>query len=423
MKRVSLLLLLFVVAYTHASCQQGPSGIRGPPGYNGTNGVDGVNGVDGTNGVDGASITGATGPRGATGAAGSAGGPGAIGPVGATGAAGATGAMGPTGPSGKDGMNGTSIVGDTGPTGPAGTTTDSSYAEYVHLIASPNSNVPPGTALTVDTEVVNTVPSSIVMVTSCAGGTGWTLNGAGTYIVDYETSLVGSSSVALYMGADCGSLAIDTNTISGSTTSTTWIHGRAAVVVPDATPVIFVVSSVVGNADVTTAGSAAGFFVIRVSILKTGAGPVGATGATGPMGSTVSTVSYYNLTLSGPWTDPQGPYNISFTKTGQMVMVALPYVLFATNQSVIASITSSNFVVDPSLLPSSIYRASVSDVLNAASDGGDFANNQSPDTWYNLAFTGSVGTLFIYTHTTSGSFSGSGQIATEPVTLSYVTDA
>jgi hypothetical protein len=40
-------------------------------------------------------------------------------------------------------------------------------------------------------------------------------------------SLASAGSVAIYTGANSASLSIDTNTISGSTTATTWIHGRA----------------------------------------------------------------------------------------------------------------------------------------------------------------------------------------------------
>lgn len=137
-------------------------------------------------------------------------------------------------------------------------------AEYIRLIQTPNDSRPPGTAFLIDTEVLNTMPGNVT-ASAGAGGTVFTLT-AGTYSFDYETSLTASGSIALYTGPTSGSLAIDNNTISGSTTGTTWIHGRAYVVV--ATTLVVAVSSVVGVAAVTTSGSAAGFYTIRVTIAR-----------------------------------------------------------------------------------------------------------------------------------------------------------
>jgi cytochrome c oxidase assembly factor CtaG len=78
-------------------------------------------------------------------------------------------------------------------------------------------------------------------------------------------SLASAGSVAIYTGPTAASLSIDTNTISGSTTATTWIHGRAIEYV--STSLVIAISSVVGTADVTTAGTASAY-MIRLSILK-----------------------------------------------------------------------------------------------------------------------------------------------------------
>jgi hypothetical protein len=78
-------------------------------------------------------------------------------------------------------------------------------------------------------------------------------------------SLASAGSVAIYSGADAVSLAIDTNTVSGSTTATTWIHGRSLESV--LTSLVIAISSVVGTADVTTAGNDTSF-MIRLTILK-----------------------------------------------------------------------------------------------------------------------------------------------------------
>ena len=103
------------------------------------------------------------------------------------------------------------------------------------------------------------------MASAGAGGTVFTL-GPGTFIIDYETSLVSAGSIAIYSGPSSGSLSIDTNTVVGSTTATTWIHGRAIEVV--ANTLVIAISSVVGTAAVTTAGTDSSSYMIRVTILK-----------------------------------------------------------------------------------------------------------------------------------------------------------
>jgi hypothetical protein len=87
----------------------------------------------------------------------------------------------------------------------------------------------------------------------------------GVYVIDYETSLTSAGSIAIYSGPTIGTISIDTNTISGSTTATTWIHGRAIINV--ITPLVFGISSVVGAAAVTTAGTSS-LHMIRLTILK-----------------------------------------------------------------------------------------------------------------------------------------------------------
>ena len=88
----------------------------------------------------------------------------------------------------------------------------------------------------------------------------------GIYIIDYETSLTAAGSLAIYTGPTSAALAIDTNTISGSTTATTWIHGRSIQSV--LTTLVFAISPVVGTANVTTAGTSADLYMIRLTIIK-----------------------------------------------------------------------------------------------------------------------------------------------------------
>ncbi len=220
----------------------GPTGIAGPTGSNsgftgptGSSGTAGVTGPTGSNsGFTGA--TGVTGPTGATGATG-------VGPTGATGA----GPTGATGPTGQAGTGGFSVL----------------ASEYIQTIQSPNNSVPPGTAFSFNTDVFAT--NTNVVKSAGAGGHVFTL-AAGIYIFDYEMSLGSAGSVAIYKGPNAGALAIDNNTIAGSSTATTWIHGRA---VEQATAgQVFAISSVVGTAAVVPAGTAAGFFMIRLTILQ-----------------------------------------------------------------------------------------------------------------------------------------------------------
>jgi hypothetical protein len=84
--------------------------------------------------------------------------------------------------------------------------------------------------------------------------------------MDYEMSLASAASVGIYSGPTSDSMTLDTNTVSGSSTGTTWIHGRAIVVVVSSQ--VFEISSVVGTASVVTAGTDAGSFMIRLTILK-----------------------------------------------------------------------------------------------------------------------------------------------------------
>jgi len=153
------------------------------------------------------------------------------------------------------------VLGQCAPTGGLGA------AEFVRTIQTPNNSVPPGTAFTIDTDVFNSVPSEIVASAS-NGGTVFSLNAAGTYALDYEMSLNGAGSVGVYEGPSAGSLSLDTNTIAGSSTANTWIHGRAFVIVGSGAPVLFEISSVVGTASVGVAGTAPSVFMIRLTIVK-----------------------------------------------------------------------------------------------------------------------------------------------------------
>jgi len=111
--------------------------------------------------------------------------------------------------------------------------------------------------------VINTVPIDIVP-SAGAGGTVFTLT-AGLYVIDYEMSLGSASSVGLMTGPTSGSLVLDANTVAGSSTATTWIHGRSVINV--ATVLVIAVTSVVGTAAVVLAGTSTEY-MIRIIIMK-----------------------------------------------------------------------------------------------------------------------------------------------------------
>ena len=175
------------------------------------------------------------------------------------------GKRGHTGPGGPAG-----IQGPRGIQGPPGSL---SYAEYVQTVISTNGSVAPG-ALTAfnfgTTPVVDTIGLN-------PGQTGLTQGNyfylpAGVYMIDFEMSLTSSGSIGLYTGSSVANLTLDTKSVAGSTTGTTWIHGRH--IITAVIPTYLTVSSVVGTAAVTTAGSDEGNYITRITFLLLGAAPV-----------------------------------------------------------------------------------------------------------------------------------------------------
>ena len=221
-------------------------GIAGPRGATGATGATGTIGATGATGPTGpgggaAGATGPTGPTGATGAC----------CTGATGPAGATGTVGATGPAGATGATGANAAGGV-----------SGFAEFIRNTIQ--GATAPGVAFTIDTTVSNNIAGLVPAAGD--GGTVFTFGVAGTYVLDYEMSLGSAGSVGIYTGPNAGSLALDTNTVSGSSNATTWIHGRAFVVV-GGTPVVVAISNVVGSSAIVTAGTAS-TFTIRLTVLR-----------------------------------------------------------------------------------------------------------------------------------------------------------
>jgi hypothetical protein len=147
------------------------------------------------------------------------------------------------------------------------------FAEFVQITQSPNNSVPPGTPFQLLTDnpsgVYNSPGSGITTSTQGTQGTVFQFANSGTYVIDYEASLSAAGSLVLWTGlvsGGFGAMAADNNTISGSSTATTWIHGRAIETI--AAPTYMFLTSKVGTAAVPTAGNASGFFIVRITILQ-----------------------------------------------------------------------------------------------------------------------------------------------------------
>jgi hypothetical protein len=140
-------------------------------------------------------------------------------------------------------------------------------AEYVQQ-TNANGSVPPGTAIdytTSGTVVVNTIGIS---TTSGPGAVGTAFElPVGTYMVDFENSNEAACSFAIYQGSSNTVMSINDETIVGSSTGTTWLHGRAYIQSTVGNQWMMV-SSVVGTAAIPAAGNAVGEFIARITFLR-----------------------------------------------------------------------------------------------------------------------------------------------------------
>ena len=142
----------------------------------------------------------------------------------------------------------------------------------MQTIQTPNISVAPYTTTSLtafdfnsSTPVVNTL--GLATGNMAINGNYFTLP-IGAYIVDYEMSLGSAGSIGLYTGTSLNNLSLISTSIAGSTTATTWIHGRHIVSLTQQSYLI--VSSVVGTAAVVTAGTATGNYITRITFLKVG---------------------------------------------------------------------------------------------------------------------------------------------------------
>ena len=142
-------------------------------------------------------------------------------------------------------------------------------AEWVQQTQGSNVSVAPGSAVSYTLDqpagVVNTIG-----ITTAAGpgaqGTAFHLP-HGAYWVDWENSNDAAWSLAIYQGGSNTVLAVNDQTIAGSSTATTWIHGRAYIVSSPGNDWIMV-SPVTGTHAIPTAGTAAGEFIARITFQR-----------------------------------------------------------------------------------------------------------------------------------------------------------
>jgi hypothetical protein len=136
---------------------------------------------------------------------------------------------------------------------------------YTLNILNTNISFVNGKFLTISTKVMSTIDSDISVNTN-SNGTFFTLVTPGVYIIDYETSLQNGGAIALYSGSQTNNLQIINDSISGSSTAQTWIHGRYAINTSNQT--IIALSSVNSPISITTAGNVINIFMVRISIMK-----------------------------------------------------------------------------------------------------------------------------------------------------------
>lgn len=211
--------------------------------------------------------------RGATGPAGPVGPSGASGLIGATGASGLIGATGAAGTNGIDGATGA-----TGATGALG------YAEFVQTSQSTNNSVPyvaDGSTSTNGFDfnpsgtppLLNTIGITTVALSSVGGiGTCFVLP-VGTYLIDYEMSLVSDGSISIFNGVNATSLSPITTSVAGAVGPTTWIHARHILQVTTTNNYMAIcpytsTATTYAPASISPAGTPAAPYIARITFLK-----------------------------------------------------------------------------------------------------------------------------------------------------------
>jgi hypothetical protein len=159
-------------------------------------------------------------------------------------------------------------AGDLSWTTPSALHVDLSTAEYVQTTQGTNVSVAAGAAISylVDnpTGLVNTI--GITTAVGPTQGTAFMLP-VGTFIIDWENSNAAAASTAVYQGSTNLLMSILGNSTAGSTTVTSWIHGRHTVISTVGNQWVMI-SPAVGTLVIPAAGNSS-LFVARVGFLQT----------------------------------------------------------------------------------------------------------------------------------------------------------
>jgi hypothetical protein len=141
------------------------------------------------------------------------------------------------------------------------------YAEFVQTTQNSNASIAPASAVSyLDDHSAGLFDTIGITFGTPGQGTAFNLP-VGAYIVDWENSNDAAWSLAIYQGLDASSMTIINETIAGSSSATTWIHGRATIVSAVGNQWMMV-SPVTGTHAIPTAGTAAGMFIARITFLK-----------------------------------------------------------------------------------------------------------------------------------------------------------
>lgn len=142
-------------------------------------------------------------------------------------------------------------------------------AQFVQYTQSPNNSVASGLAFELLTDnptgVYNTIPG-LTTASAPTQGTAILLP-IGNYIVDYETSMSSVGPIAISLSPTNATYTVYIPSKSGSTTATTWVHGRSILSITGADKYMIVGPTDSVAAVVVTSGGAPQY-IVRLTILQ-----------------------------------------------------------------------------------------------------------------------------------------------------------
>ena len=141
-------------------------------------------------------------------------------------------------------------------------------AQYVYTANTPNNNVSIGQLFTCNISDYNGLPLDVIPTGPVLTGTAFFIPYAGTFRIDYQLSLNGSTVIALYGGASTSTMTVNTNTYVGTSTATTWTHGTWIIAIPTGGYYVGLGTAAVGTSQVARTGNIGTIYMIRVTFNK-----------------------------------------------------------------------------------------------------------------------------------------------------------